>query len=268
MLAEAMQRFQGAGYRYIGMDHFALENDALAVASREGRLHRNFQGYSTQPDRDLLGLGVSAIGAVGATYSQNAKTMEEYCDLLDQGRFPVTRGLALSRDDLARRAVIMAIMCQGQVWFESIELAWMLDFKAYFAAELERLRELEERRAGACFPTAGISVTPEAALCCARWPWCLTATCSPTSTAAAFRASFRRLEARATMSYALTTTALLMGLAGGPHCAVMCGAACGGWRRMGPQRRPQSPLVFQAGRLVGYSTAGAAAATAVQRLPG
>lgn len=160
MLSEAMRRFQGAGYRYIGMDHFALAGDALAVASREGRLHRNFQGYSTQPDRDLVGLGVSAIGAVGATYSQNAKTMEEYCDLLDQGRFPVTRGLALSRDDLARRSVIMSIMCQGRVWFESIELAWMLDFKTYFATELERLRELED--AGlVLLSDNGIEVTPE-----------------------------------------------------------------------------------------------------------
>ena len=129
--------FQEAGYVYVGMDHFALPNDALAVAKRQGRLHRNFQGYSTQPDCDLIGLGVSAIGKVGATYSQNAKTMEEYCDLLDQGRLPVVRGLALSRDDLARRAVIMALMCQGQVLFESIELAWLLDFKQYFAPELE-----------------------------------------------------------------------------------------------------------------------------------
>jgi oxygen-independent coproporphyrinogen-3 oxidase len=79
--------FHGAGYVYIGMDHFALPNDALAVAKRQGRLHRNFQGYSTQPDCDLIGLGVSAIGRVGATYSQNAKTLEEYTTLLDQGHF-------------------------------------------------------------------------------------------------------------------------------------------------------------------------------------
>ena len=77
------------------MDHFALPNDALAVAKRQGRLHRNFQGYSTQPDCDLIGLGVSAIGRIGATYSQNAKTLEEYYDALDQGRFAVVRGLAL-----------------------------------------------------------------------------------------------------------------------------------------------------------------------------
>lgn len=160
MLADAMAGFQDIGYRYIGMDHFALDNDSLAVASREGRLHRNFQGYSTQPDRDLVGLGVSAIGAIGATYSQNAKTLEEYRDLLDQGRFPVTRGLALNRDDLARRAVIMAIMCQGQVWFESVELAWVLDFKTYFAPELERLRELENDGL-VVLSEGGIEVTQE-----------------------------------------------------------------------------------------------------------
>jgi oxygen-independent coproporphyrinogen III oxidase len=144
MLSQSLAAFMAAGYVYIGMDHFALPNDALAVAKRQGRLHRNFQGYSTQPDCDLIGLGVSAIGRIGATYSQNAKTMEEYCDHLDQGRLPVVRGLALNRDDLARRAVIMALMCQGQVLFESIELAWLLDFRSYFAAELEQLRDLAD----------------------------------------------------------------------------------------------------------------------------
>jgi len=143
LLSQSLAALTAAGYDYIGMDHFALPNDSLAVAKRQGRLHRNFQGYSTQPDCDLIGLGVSAIGRIGATYSQNAKTMEEYCDHLDQGRLPVARGLALGRDDLARRAVIMALMCQGQVLFESIELAWLLDFRSYFAAELDQLAELE-----------------------------------------------------------------------------------------------------------------------------
>ena len=143
MLSQALGAFLSAGYTYIGMDHFALPGDALAVAKRQGRLHRNFQGYSTQPDCDLVGLGVSAIGRIGASYSQNAKTLEEYCDHLDQGRLPVVRGLALSRDDLVRRAVIMALMCQGQVLFESIEVAWLMDFRSYFASELEQLRELQ-----------------------------------------------------------------------------------------------------------------------------
>ena len=145
MLSRSMAAFMKAGYVYVGMDHFALPNDALAVAKRQGRLHRNFQGYSTQPDCDLIGLGVSSIGRIGATYSQNAKTVEEYCDYLDQGRFPVVRGLALSRDDMIRRAVIMALMCQGQVAFESIELAFLIQFKTYFAAEIEKLLKLEEK---------------------------------------------------------------------------------------------------------------------------
>ena len=143
MLAQAIAGFVAAGYDYIGMDHFALPDDTLAVARRQGRLHRNFQGYSTQPDNDLIGLGVSAIGRVGATYSQNAKTLNEYTDALNQGQFPVTRGLALTRDDVLRRAVIMALMCQGRVEFESIALAHLVDFHKVFAAELVALRGLE-----------------------------------------------------------------------------------------------------------------------------
>jgi len=158
MLSQSLSAFEAAGYVYIGMDHFALPGDALAVAKRQGRMHRNFQGYSTQPDCDLIGLGVSAIGRIGATYSQNAKTMEEYCDHLDQGRLPVARGLALNRDDLARRAVIVALMCQGQVLFESIEQAWLLDFQTYFAAELEQLRELADEGL-VVLDDAGIQVT-------------------------------------------------------------------------------------------------------------
>jgi oxygen-independent coproporphyrinogen-3 oxidase len=144
MLGDALAGFIGSGYVYIGMDHFALPTDALAVAKRQGRLHRNFQGYSTQPDCDLIALGVSSIGRVGATYSQNAKTMEEYQDALAHGNFPIVRGLALTRDDLLRRAVIMALMCQGRVEFESIELAHLVKFPDVFQAELARLREFED----------------------------------------------------------------------------------------------------------------------------
>ena len=143
MLGSALSAFIDAGYVYVGMDHFALPDDDLAIAKRQGRLHRNFQGYSTQPDCDLISLGVSAIGRVGATYSQNAKTIEEYFDHLNNGRFPVVRGLALSRDDVIRRAVIMAIMCQGSLQYEAIELAYLIDFNSYFAAELEQLKTLE-----------------------------------------------------------------------------------------------------------------------------
>lgn len=103
---------------------------------------RNFQGYSTQPDCDLIGLGVSAIGRVGATYRQNAKTLPEYYDALRQGQLPVVRGLARNSDDLVRRSVIMALMCQGRVDFESIELSHLIDMRRYFARELERLAPL------------------------------------------------------------------------------------------------------------------------------
>ena len=144
MFLKSLSALQAAGYVYIGMDHFALPGDCLAVAKRQGRLHRNFQGYSTQPDCDFIALGVSAIGKVGATYSQNAKSLSEYYDHLNQGRLPVVRGVALSRDDLVRRAVIMAIMCQGQLQFESIELAYLIDFRNYFAPELIALARLAE----------------------------------------------------------------------------------------------------------------------------
>ncbi len=142
MLSRSLEAFSAAGYVYVGMDHFALPEDALAIAKRQGRLHRNFQGYSTQPDCDLIALGVSAIGRVGATYSQNAKTLDDYYDRLNQGHLPVVRGLALTRDDLVRRAVIMALMCQGELLFEPMEQSWLIDFRTYFAPELEQLKEM------------------------------------------------------------------------------------------------------------------------------
>ena len=160
MLSRSLSAFMGAGYVYVGMDHFALPDDALAVAKRQGRLHRNFQGYSTQPDCDLIALGVSSIGRIGATYSQNAKTLEEYYDYLDQGRFPVVKGLALTHDDLVRRAVIMALMCQGRLQFESIDLAFLVDFKSYFAKELESLQSLADQGL-VTLDAAGIQVTAQ-----------------------------------------------------------------------------------------------------------
>lgn len=158
MLSRSLAAFMAAGYVYVGMDHFALPNDPLAIAKRQGRLHRNFQGYSTQPDCDLIGLGVSSIGRIGATYSQNAKTLEEYYDYLDHGRFPVVRGLGLSRDDLVRRSVIMSIMCQGEVLFESIELAHLVNFRTYFTAEMEALKPLADQGL-VTLDASGIQVT-------------------------------------------------------------------------------------------------------------
>jgi oxygen-independent coproporphyrinogen-3 oxidase len=142
MLSSAIATLSDAGYVYIGMDHFALPDDPLAVAKRQGRLQRDFQGYSTQPQGDLVALGVSAIGRIGASYSQNAKTLDTYYDLLGQGRLPVVRGLALSRDDVLRRAVIMAVMCRGRVVFDAIGEAHRIDFRHYFAAEFAALGPL------------------------------------------------------------------------------------------------------------------------------
>ncbi len=142
MLSRSLDAFDSAGYVYVGMDHFALPGDALAVAKKMGRLQRNFQGYTAHADGDLIALGVSAIGKLGATYSQNSKTLDEYYDHLDRGHLPVARGLALSRDDLIRRAVIMALMCQGELQFELIETAFLIDFKSYFGPELDALSEL------------------------------------------------------------------------------------------------------------------------------
>jgi oxygen-independent coproporphyrinogen-3 oxidase len=145
MLGQAIDRLLQAGYVYIGMDHFALPGDELAVAKRQGRLHRNFQGYTAMPDVDLIGLGVSSIGRVGPQYVQNLKDIGAYQDALSQGRFPVERGVWLSRDDLLRRSVIMALMCQGRVEFESIELAHLVDFREHFGAELRALEAWQEQ---------------------------------------------------------------------------------------------------------------------------
>ncbi len=134
-----------AGYEYIGMDHFALPDDALANAHRTGRLHRNFQGYSTQPDCDLVAIGASSISRVGSCYSQNLKGLNEYSDRVAQQILPTQRGVELSRDDLLRRAVIMAIMCQGEVDKAAFEIGYLIDFDQYFEEELHALQPLAEQ---------------------------------------------------------------------------------------------------------------------------
>ena len=144
LFALAASRLDAAGYGHIGMDHFALPGDDLAVAQRQGRLHRNFQGYSTLPEADLVGLGVSAIGAVGATYSKNHRDLGRYYGALDGGDLPIMRGAQLTRDDLVRRAVIQALMCQFTLSKASVEVAYLLDFDRYFEGELAALREFEQ----------------------------------------------------------------------------------------------------------------------------
>ncbi|HET7198769.1 MAG TPA: oxygen-independent coproporphyrinogen III oxidase [Burkholderiales bacterium] len=140
----AIGRLTRAGYLYIGMDHFARPDDELAIAQRRGRLQRNFQGYSTCPDSDLIGLGVSAIGKVGPTYYQDQKRLDDYGAALDAGHLPVARGLELSHDDLLRRAVIQALACHFRLSIESIEDAYLVDFHQYFARELEDLARLQD----------------------------------------------------------------------------------------------------------------------------
>ncbi|GLS03896.1 coproporphyrinogen-III oxidase [Chitiniphilus shinanonensis] len=136
ILGDCIDALQQEGYVYIGMDHFALPDDALAVAQRRGRLHRNFQGYSTHPDCDLMAFGISAIGMMGSMYVQNVKTTDEYYAALDAGRLPVERGRAMTRDDLVRRAVIQMLMCQFYLEFSRIEIGYTIDFSSYFAEEL------------------------------------------------------------------------------------------------------------------------------------
>jgi oxygen-independent coproporphyrinogen III oxidase len=144
MLALARKEFAQAGYVYIGMDHFALPHDALAVAKQQGSLHRNFQGYSTQPDCDLIGLGVSAISKIGNHYSQNPKALSEYYDSLRQRRLPTERGMVLTQDDELRYAVIMALMCQGWASYSTINQAHQIDFKDYFSQEIQQLQPLQD----------------------------------------------------------------------------------------------------------------------------
>jgi oxygen-independent coproporphyrinogen-3 oxidase len=142
LMLGAIRRLGEAGFVYIGMDHFAKPSDELAIAQAQGRLTRDFQGYSTGGDFDLIGLGVSAIGKVGPTYYQNAKTLDSYEACLDRGELPVWRGVELKADDLVRRAVIQSLACRFMVCKESIEIAHLVDFDRYFAPELADLAAL------------------------------------------------------------------------------------------------------------------------------
>jgi len=137
------QRLTEAGYVYIGMDHFAKPDDELAVAQREGKLYRNFQGYSTHSDCDLVGLGITSIGRVGDAYIQNVKELDEYDRLISQGKLPVFKGVELDEDDKLRRAVITQLICHFDLNFAAIEKAFGIDFAAYFADELGKLAPMQ-----------------------------------------------------------------------------------------------------------------------------
>jgi oxygen-independent coproporphyrinogen-3 oxidase len=142
LLAQTVERLTGAGYRYIGMDHFALPDDELSRALDTGGLQRNFQGYSTHAHCDLIGIGMSSIGEVGDVYVQNQRALPLYQDALNRGELAIDRGLVMDADDRLRREVISKIMCQGAVDFSSVEERFQIRFGRYFAASLARLAPL------------------------------------------------------------------------------------------------------------------------------
>ncbi len=163
LLALTVARFTEAGYEYIGMDHFALPGDELAVARRRGTLHRNFQGYATRGQLELIGLGMTSIGQLDDAYTQNARRLDDYYALVNAGRLPVEKGLRMTAEDRLRRDVIMDLMCRDRVRFAEIGARHGVDFAQHFGAELERLRPLQDdglvvRDAGA------IRVTPSGRL--------------------------------------------------------------------------------------------------------
>ncbi|WP_018872988.1 oxygen-independent coproporphyrinogen III oxidase [Thioalkalivibrio sp. ALJ16] len=143
ILEATIERLTAAGYVYIGMDHFALPEDELAVAQRAGTLQRNFQGYSTRAEYDLVALGPTAIGRVGNSYSQNLREVEAWQTRLEAGRLPVFRGLELSADDQLRRDVIRELMCHSRIDFAAIEARHGIDFHATFADALTRLEQMQ-----------------------------------------------------------------------------------------------------------------------------
>ncbi|HAU8266473.1 TPA: oxygen-independent coproporphyrinogen III oxidase [Kluyvera intermedia] len=142
ILQQTIVSLTDAGYQFIGMDHFARPDDELAVAQREGVLHRNFQGYTTQGDTDLLGMGVSAISMIGDSYAQNQKELKAYYQQVDETGNALWRGIVLTRDDCIRRDVIKALICHFRLDFSRVENQWDLRFNDYFAEDLKLLKPL------------------------------------------------------------------------------------------------------------------------------
>jgi oxygen-independent coproporphyrinogen-3 oxidase len=144
ILKLTIERLQQAGYVYIGMDHFALPDDELARAQRDGTLYRNFQGYSTHAECDLVGLGITSIGMVGPTYSQNLRTLDEYYERIDAGELALFRGVVLNHDDRLRRDVITRLICHFVLRFGDVERQWAIKFADYFGPELQQLGQMAE----------------------------------------------------------------------------------------------------------------------------
>jgi len=133
-----------AGYVYIGMDHFARPDDELAAAQRNGSLYRNFQGYSTHANCDVIGIGTTSIGKIADSYSQNRRTLDEYCQDIDAGRLPVFRGIELSRDDEIRRDVVTRLICNFALDVSNLERTWGIEFTDYFSDDLPKLSPMQE----------------------------------------------------------------------------------------------------------------------------
>ena len=163
ILQETITSLTGAGYQFIGMDHFARPDDELAIAQRDGVLHRNFQGYTTQGDTDLLGMGVSAISMIGDCYAQNQKELKLYYQQVDETGNALWRGIALTRDDCIRRDVIKALICNFRLDFSDVESQWDLQFSDYFAEDLNLLAPLAKDGLVAVSESA-IEVTPKGRL--------------------------------------------------------------------------------------------------------
>jgi len=144
ILKQSSEQLQQAGYVYIGMDHFARPDDELAIAQREGKLQRNFQGYSTHGDCDLLALGVTAIGQTRNSFSQNYRDIDPYYAALDAGRLPIFRGMNLSDDDRIRGRVIQELICHFKLDFDAINRRFEINFKDYFAKELSQLQTMQQ----------------------------------------------------------------------------------------------------------------------------
>ncbi|YAI81267.1 MAG: oxygen-independent coproporphyrinogen III oxidase [cyanobacterium endosymbiont of Rhopalodia sterrenbergii] len=142
-----IEKLNRSGYIYIGMDHFAKPNDELAIAQQEGKLHRNFQGYTTKPESDIFAFGVTAISMLNNVYIQNYKRLKSYYKALDSGILPIEKGVILHQDDIIRRAIIMELMCQFKLNKSHLEekynLQFNLDFDKYFAHELVNLKSME-----------------------------------------------------------------------------------------------------------------------------
>lgn len=133
-----MEKLTNAGYVYIGMDHFAKPDDELTIAQKNGELYRNFQGYATHADCDLVGIGITSIGTIANSFAQNVRTMDEYYAKIDQGELAVFRGVEIDKDDLIRREAIMQLICHFKLNFSQVEKRFAINFKDYFSAELAR----------------------------------------------------------------------------------------------------------------------------------